>query len=486
MMTSAQHQHLMSLYNLPAHDEPRPMCGQGLITKLLKKNELPKHNFPMEQGLFSMELAADTESDGGTSSSVPKFIMRMDSEEKRKQRRQLELKAEKNGRDSPCSRTSLTTEDLAQLSSNTPPNSESSSSKKDDTNGRPLRVCVTETTTGIEVPCALGDNLSSHGSMDTTDSLVSNLKSLLEEQQNALVQMAEQNRQFKETLISYNDEISQLREEKAEQKIRMAQLVLQNETFETQSVVLRSEIASLKSLLDERHDDELRRRFESLLDEDSVGNQELEDKILGASSFESLEDDLLKLSDLHTNPSKQQPDAEPDVPLSPMANVTENLQRALSHFDSTIAETVPSRNRLPSHRVIQQPSNPRTQPPIKVTSQQPSNPSDSRQVLYDKARRALSRQVAAESPRAALAPRSTGENNQIQRQPSGVIESIEVKLDDDQETVFTAMSTISGEIKKKNSADAYKNRLGEIRKKRQERSSLPAVFEKEIGKKYEA
>lgn len=457
MVSSAQHQHLMSLYNLPTHDEPRPMCGQGLITKMLKKSDSRNQISLEQQGLFSMELAADsTESEGGTSGSVPQFIMKMNSEERKRSQKQKQTKESKE-EDSPCSRTSLSTQDLAQLSHYSNPTSETASTIKSNDNTAPLRVCVAETSSGNHVPCALGDNLSSHGSADTgEDSLVSNMKTVMEEQQKALVQMAEQNRQFKEALMQYNAEIYQLREEKAEQKIRMAQLVLKNETFETQSVVLRSEIVTLKTMLDEMQDDELRRRFESLLDDDSVCDQEMEDKILAASSYESTEDDLFKVA---PPVMAEQADTVPSEPMSPMATVTDKFQKALSHFDPG---------------TTQSPDRP------------PSNLRTSQEDLFIKARRALSRKVAEESPRAALAPRSMGENGQIRRQTSGVMESIEVALDDDQETVFTALSTISGEIKNQNSANAYKSRLGEIKKKRQERASLPAVFETEIGKKYEA
>jgi hypothetical protein len=537
-------QYLMNLYNLPTEDEPRPMCGQALISKILKKSDGKKgQNVGLEQhhGLFSMELAADTASDGGSSSNgattmIPKFIMNITANELKqinKDKARAHSSSKKKNKkkpqqddDSPSSRTSLTTEDLAQLSSNSPPNSTDStdgsrinnnkskrnSSETNQSNSPPrLRVRVQEVNSDIEVPCSLGDNLSSHGSSsihgDDSDSLVSSMKAVLEEQQKALQEMAAQNHQFKDALVSYNSELLLLREDRLEQKIRMAQLVLQNETFETQSIVLRSEISTLRSMLDAKQDDELRQRFESLLDEDSVYDAELEEKVLrGTASYDSLEDEILKvpsasarIAERTTLGSNKQGDFL-DEATDPMSNVVDQLQSVLPQFDQT-EEDRDYKVQFKQHG--EQSFNDRN----RIGGSDGGGGGGDGGIgggggveLLEKARRAMSRKVAAQelSPRAVLAPRAVGNHRAAdggsslrQRQPSpgGAQESIEVSLldEDDHEdgrTILTAMSTFSASSK--SSANVYRDRLGEIKKKRKERSILPALFEGEIGKTYEA
>jgi hypothetical protein len=544
---SLPHQHplmMNSLYNLPTEDEPRPMCGQALISKILKKSDgkrgshirLDHHQ---QNGLFSMELAADTVSDGGSSSAaIPKFIMNITANElkqinKDKARANSSKKKNKGKQyqpqeDSPSSRTSLTTEDLAQLSPYSPPNSttdstndhnsssnnntNTSSGKTNDQGNSPsrLRVRVLEVKSeDDEVLCSLGDNISSHDGSSTTstthgddnDSLVSSMKAVLEEQQKALQEMAAQNHQFKDALMSYNAELQLLRQERLEQKIRMAQLVLQNETFETQSVVLRSEISSLRSMLDEKQEDDLRHRFESLLDdEDSVYDAELEEKVLrGRSSYDSFEDEIVK-----STPARNTPGDSLDAVTDPMTNFTVTSKSVLDQVDQTEEERDYT---VQFSQSVEHPFDDRHRSRADGSAVAGGDAGVVDQL--QKARRALSRKVAAPevSPRAVLAPRAASNHNHQQQQqqhvngansppqrrpsPGGAQESIEVSLlddiDDDHDdgvTLFTAMSSMSGTSK--SSANAYRDRLGEIKKKRKERFSLPALFEGEIGKTYEA
>lgn len=100
--------------------------------------------------------------------------------------------------------------------------------------------------------------------------LLSAMREMILKQQDAIKDIAEQNMVFKKKLFVCQEEMKEMRQESVDQKVRITRLVLQKEAFESESTWLRSEVHTLKTELAYlKADDELKKRFESLLEDDT-------------------------------------------------------------------------------------------------------------------------------------------------------------------------------------------------------------------------
>jgi hypothetical protein len=321
-----------------------PMCGQVIITKILGNHQKTHNDHPtqsdhhssvkkwMKQKLFlrkhasssggyddmiSLEQPLDTESDSSRASSdqrqegILPYIVQFDptdSEHVKKEKADTDPKAARKGHSSPKGRSPFWETSLPTVTEEMSFESETSASQA----GRPPQEASLLTTTlstctsassssffeGINSTDSNDDEVEetykerkteirSENTESTTVSQRSSLSSpekmellcamrqMILKQQAAIKDISEQNLDFKQKLASCQNEIKDMRRDSEEQQVRIAQLVLQKEAFASESTWLRAEVDALKGELAHlKSDDDLQKRFASLMEDDTKSNSD--------------------------------------------------------------------------------------------------------------------------------------------------------------------------------------------------------------------
>lgn len=172
--------------------------------------------------------------------------------------------------------------------------------------------------------------------------LLTAMRQMILKQQEAIKIMSEQNLIFKHKLASCQKDMDDMRRGNAEQEVRITRLVLQKEAFESESTWLRAEVTSLKSELAYlKSDDDLTKRFERLMEDDTKSNSDdsssLEgDQLLGRllTATDSFENNISSESSINDAINKIADDKEWGRMVSSFDNVDAQPRKSKQTVES--------------------------------------------------------------------------------------------------------------------------------------------------------
>ena len=296
------------------------MCGPAVLTRLLssrRNGEYSVQHIPDlsefgHHGMLSLEQGADTDSQ----SSLPKIVGRngyFSATESSSENSTSDFKRlHRPHPQRPQREQQQQTGDQHQLGSHGTAGTCSSESSATP----PFRVCVAD---GSDGEVIVSEEISSdeEEGLVNESSLLSNMRNVLEQQQAALLEIAQQNQQFKSTLFTYRQEMKMLRDETTSQKIRLAQLTLQKEAIENESVYWKTKVDTLQTQLEEKA--ELRERFESLM---MMGDNDDESTVDETDCGGSFENEVMNIT---PPPAYEEEEEEPCLTVQPDTHMDPQL-----------------------------------------------------------------------------------------------------------------------------------------------------------------
>jgi len=293
-------------------DETRRICGQGIITKLLRSKRLtvtmplaPSYEYlGTKSALNSPKQPQDTlddNSSSGSSSSeqredeesVPEFVMQLD--EKQEATAVLSVPGKYRPQQYPNHSTSRDFSRLPvieeQLSTNSEDRSPAHSKMERIVSGedlsRLLTTSIPESSTLLLQQIESFENTERQNQDTASDSqqqqalndqtspikmeLLTAMRVIVLKQQDALKDLSEQNVYLKDKLIASTEEVKNMQRESSEKEAWSIRLNLEKEAFESEARWLREEVKALRREIASMKDDDetLKQQFESLMTQDT-------------------------------------------------------------------------------------------------------------------------------------------------------------------------------------------------------------------------